>query len=679
VPRTDTYIEKESSINEQIDRMRHSATRALLERDDVIIVASVSCIYGIGSVETYTAMTFQMAVGERIDQRQLLADLVALQYKRNDMDFQRGTFRVRGDTIELFPAHLEDRAWRITLFGDEIEEIAEFDPLTGQKTGDLKSVKIYANSHYVTPRPTLNQATKRSSEELKHRLAELEAAGRCWKRSGWSSARGSTWKCSRPPALPGIENYSRYLTGRAPGEPPPTLFEYMPDNALVFIDESHVTIPQIGGMYRGDFRRKATLAEYGFRLPSCLDNRPLRFEEWDAMRPADHRRLGHPRQLGDGAGRRRLRRTGDPPHRPDRPAGRGAPRAHPGRRPARRDPRHGRGRLPHAGDRADQAHGRGPDRIPARAGRARALHAFRHRHAGADRDHPRSAPRRVRRAGRHQPAARGPRHPRMRTGRHSRRRQGRFPALRDLADPDHRPRRAQRRRQGHPLCRQDHRLDGAGDGGDRPPPRQAGRAYNKANGITPESVKAHIADILDSVYERDHVRASIAAPGGGKGGKADEGALVGANLKAHLEALEKQMRDAAADLDFETAARLRDEIKRLKAVELDLMDDPMARDTGIDNTRSKRKAEATGKPMRGPSKEPNPDILRNRESSYFRKNDLDEMTVGRTEKPMPPGKLPQKPDDPIVKRGKVGAGSYEDPAEAARQKRRPGKTGRPGR
>jgi len=202
--------------------------------------------------------------------------------------------------------------------------------------------------------------------------------------------------------------------------------------------------------------------------------------------------------------------------------------------------------------------------------------------------------------------------------------------------------------------------------------------YNKAHGITPESVKAHISDILDSVYERDHVRASIAAPGG-KGAKADEGALVGSNLKAHLEALEKQMRDAAADLDFETAARLRDEIKRLKAVELDLMDDPMARDIGIDNTRARRKAEAAGKPVRGPSKEPNPDILRNRESSYFRKNDLDEMTVGRTEKPMPPGKLPQKPDDPIVKRGKVGAGSYEDPADAARQKRRPGKTGRPGR
>ncbi len=286
VPRSDTYIEKESSINEQIDRMRHSATRALLERDDVIIVASVSCIYGIGSVETYTAMTFEMKIGDRLDQRQLLADLVAQQYKRQDINFVRGSFRVRGDTIELFPAHLEDRAWRISLFGDEIESITEFDPLTGQKTGDLKSVKIYANSHYVTPRPTLNQAIKSIKEELKHRLDELTRAGRLLEAQRLDQRTTfdlemleATGSCA------GIENYSRYLTGRNPGEPPPTLFEYIPDNALVFIDESHVTVPQIGGMYRGDFRRKATLAEYGFRLPSCMDNRPLRFEEWDAMRP----------------------------------------------------------------------------------------------------------------------------------------------------------------------------------------------------------------------------------------------------------------------------------------------------------------------------------------------------------------------------------------------------------
>ncbi|WP_336294247.1 excinuclease ABC subunit UvrB [Bartonella sp. CB169] len=286
VARSDTYIEKESSINEQIDRMRHAATRAVLERDDVIIVASVSCIYGIGSVETYTAMTFQIEKGDQLDQRQILTSLVAQHYHRQDLNFTRGSFRVRGDIIEIFPAHLEDRAWRISLFGDEVETITEFDPLTGQKTDDLQSIKIYANSHYVTPRPTLNQAIQSIKKELAQRLDELNEAGRFLEAQRLEQRTifdlemlETTGSC------PGIENYSRYLTGRKPGEPPPTLFEYIPNNALVFIDESHVTIPQIGGMYRGDFRRKATLAEYGFRLPSCMDNRPLRFEEWDAMRP----------------------------------------------------------------------------------------------------------------------------------------------------------------------------------------------------------------------------------------------------------------------------------------------------------------------------------------------------------------------------------------------------------
>ncbi|MET3559692.1 excinuclease ABC subunit B [Bartonella japonica] len=286
VARSDTYIEKEASINEQIDRMRHAATRAVLERDDVIIVASVSCIYGIGSVETYTAMTLQIKKGDKLNQRKLLADLVSQHYYRQDINFIRGSFRVRGDTIEIFPAHLEDRAWRISLFGDEVETITEFDPLTGQKTDELGSIKIYANSHYVTPRPTLNQAMKSIKMELAQRLDELNAAGRLLEAQRLEQRTifdlemlETTGSCA------GIENYSRYLTGRQPGEPPPTLFEYIPNNALVFIDESHVTIPQIDGMYRGDFRRKATLAEYGFRLPSCMDNRPLRFEEWDAMRP----------------------------------------------------------------------------------------------------------------------------------------------------------------------------------------------------------------------------------------------------------------------------------------------------------------------------------------------------------------------------------------------------------
>jgi excinuclease ABC subunit B len=286
VPRSDTYIEKESSVNEQIDRMRHAATRALLERDDVIIVASVSCIYGIGSVETYTAMTFSIELNEKLEQRQLITDLVALHYRRVIADFTRGSFRVTGDTVDIFPAHYEDRAWRVSFFGDEVEAIYEFDPLTGKKTVDLEFVKVYANSHYVTPRPTLLQSIKAIKDELRVRLDEFNRAGRLLEAQRLEQRTRfdlemmeSTGSCA------GIENYSRYLTGRKPGEPPPTLFEYLPDNALVFADESHVSIPQIGGMYRGDFRRKATLAEYGFRLPSCLDNRPLRFEEWNAMRP----------------------------------------------------------------------------------------------------------------------------------------------------------------------------------------------------------------------------------------------------------------------------------------------------------------------------------------------------------------------------------------------------------
>ena len=286
VPRSDTYIEKESQINEQIDRMRHSATRALLERDDVIIVASVSCIYGIGSVETYGAMTQELIAGEIYNQREVIANLVAQQYRRNDQAFQRGTFRVRGDILEIFPAHLEDRAWRLSFFGDDLESIIEFDPLTGQKTNIFDKIRIYANSHYVTPKPTMKQAIVNIKKELKIRLDQLVADGKLLEAQRLEQRTNfdiemleATGVCN------GIENYSRYLTGRNPGEPPPTLFEFIPDHAIVFADESHVSIPQIGGMYRGDYRRKFTLAEHGFRLPSCMDNRPLKFEEWDAMRP----------------------------------------------------------------------------------------------------------------------------------------------------------------------------------------------------------------------------------------------------------------------------------------------------------------------------------------------------------------------------------------------------------
>ena len=286
VPRTDTFIEKESSINEAIDRMRHAATRAILERDDVIIVASVSCIYGIGSVETYTAMVFDLKVGDTADPREVMRQLTALQYTRNDAAFTRGTFRVRGDVLEIFPAHYDARAWRISFFGDEIESISEFETLTGKAVASLEKVRVYANSHYVTPRPTLNQAIGHIKKELAERLEWMEANGKLLEAQRLAQRvqfdiemMEATGSCN------GIENYSRYLTGRKPGEPPPTLFEYIPENALVFTDESHVTIPQLGAMYKGDFSRKRTLAEHGFRLPSCMDNRPLKFEEWEAMRP----------------------------------------------------------------------------------------------------------------------------------------------------------------------------------------------------------------------------------------------------------------------------------------------------------------------------------------------------------------------------------------------------------
>ncbi len=408
VPRSDTYIEKESSVNEQIDRMRHAATRALLERDDVIIVASVSCIYGIGSVETYTAMTFGVTLGEKLEQRQLIADLVALQYRRVQADFIRGTFRVRGDTVDIFPAHYEDRAWRVSFFGDEVEAIYEFDPLTGKKTVDLEFVKVYANSHYVTPRPTLLQSVKGIKDELRGRLDELNRVGRIVEAQRLEQrTRFDLEMMEATGACAGIENYSRYLTGRKPGEPPPTLFEYLPDNALVFADESHVSVPQIGAMYKGDFRRKATLAEYGFRLPSCLDNRPLRFEEWNAMRPQTVSVSATPgkwemEQTGGVFVEQVIRPTGliDPPVEI---------------RPARAqvdDLLHEARANAQVGYRAlvtgtDQAHGGRPYRISARTRRAGALHALRHRHDRAHRNHSRLAARGLRCARWHQPFARG--------------------------------------------------------------------------------------------------------------------------------------------------------------------------------------------------------------------------------------------------------------------------------
>lgn len=286
VPRTNTYIEKESSINEQIDRMRHAATRATLERKDVIVVASVSCIYGLGDVGSYMEMTIKLKAGTEVCFENFVKELVKLQYTRNDIGFDRGSFRVRGDVIDVFPAHLEDRAWRFSFFGDELETIEEFDPLTGKKFDSLEQVHIYAKSHYVTPGPTLQQAIIQIKEDLKVRIKEFEAEGKLIEAQRIKERTQFDIEMMVATGIcPGIENYSRYLTGRPAGSPPPTLFEYLPKDAILFVDESHVSVPQVGGMYRGDFNRKSTLSDYGFRLPACIDNRPLKFEEWNTIRP----------------------------------------------------------------------------------------------------------------------------------------------------------------------------------------------------------------------------------------------------------------------------------------------------------------------------------------------------------------------------------------------------------
>ncbi|PHP27240.1 excinuclease ABC subunit UvrB [Limimaricola cinnabarinus] len=590
VPRSDTFIEKESQINEQIDRMRHSATRALLERDDVIIVASVSCIYGIGSVETYGAMTVDLHKGNTYEQRAVMADLVAQQYKRNDAAFGRGSFRVRGDSLEVWPAHLEDRAWRLSFFGDELESITEFDPLTGSKTDEFDRIRIYANSHYVTPRPTMAQAIKGIKAELKQRLDQLQGEGKLLEAQRLEQRTHfdlemleATGVCN------GIENYSRYLTGRAPGEPPPTLFEFIPDNAIVFADESHVSVPQIGGMYKGDFRRKMTLAEHGFRLPSCMDNRPLKFEEWDAMRPQSIFVSATPAaweldQAGGVFTEQVIRPTGLlDPQIEIRPV---------------------KTQVDDLLDEIRRVTAKGYRTLCTTLTKRMAedlteyLHEqgikVRYMHSDIDTIERIEILRDLRlgafdvliginllREGLDIPEC----------------------GLVAILDADKEGflrsetslvqtiGRAARNAEGRVIMYAD-RITGSMERAMAETERRREKqiAYNTEHGITPETVKKNVEDILAGLYKGDvdmnRVTAKVDKP------------LAGANLQAVLDGLKTDMRKAAENLEFEEAARLRDEVKRLEAVDLMVSDDPMARQQAVERA-SEAATKASGRSTAG--------------------------------------------------------------------------------
>ena len=584
VPRSDTFIEKESQINEQIDRMRHSATRALLERDDVILVASVSCIYGLGSPELYMAMTMDLEVGKDYDQRQIMADLVEQQYRRNDTAFDRGSFRVRGDSLEIWPAHLEDRAWKLSFFGEELESITEFDPLTGKKTDTFTQIRVYANSHYVTPKPTLKQAINGIKAELKQQLIKFTDEGKLLEAQRLEQRTNFDLEMLEASGFcNGIENYSRYLTGRAPGEPPPTLFEFIPDNAIVFADESHVSVPQIGGMYRGDYRRKFTLSEHGFRLPSCMDNRPLKFEEWDAMRPQSVFVSATPakwemEQTGGVFTEQIIRPTGllDPMVE-IRPVDT---------------------QVDDLLDEAKKMAGIGQRVLVTTLTKRMAedlteyLHEqgvrVRYMHSDIDTIERIEILRDLRlgafdvliginllREGLDIPEC----------------------GLVAILDADKEGflrsetsliqtiGRAARNAEGRVILYADKitgSMQRAMDETERR--REKQMAYNEEHGITPQTVKKNVDDILAGLYQGDvdmnRVTATIDTPAAGQ------------NLQAVLDGLKTDMQKAAENLEFEEAARLRDEIKRLETVDLVLHDDPLARQSAVDDAVADAKAKS---------------------------------------------------------------------------------------
>ncbi|WP_440647060.1 excinuclease ABC subunit UvrB [Candidatus Pelagibacter sp. HIMB1521] len=570
VPRSDTYIEKEASINEQIDRMRHSATRSLLERDDVLIVASVSCIYGLGSVEAYSKMTLTLQKNYDYNREEIIKSLVALQYKRNDQNFYRGTFRARGEYLEVFPSHLEDRAWRLCLFGDKLEQIEEFDPLTGDKVRELSLVKVYANSHYITPKPTIEQAVINIKKELeitlkKHRAEnKLLEAQRLEERTKFDLEMiEATGSCA------GIENYSRFLSGRKPGEPPPTLFEYFPDNTLIFVDECHVTVPQLNGMYKGDRSRKSTLAEYGFRLPSCMDNRPLKFEEWDLMRTQTVfvSATPGPWELEQTKGKfidQVIRPTGliDPVVEIRPAKNQVDDLMHECKRVIENNHRVLVTTLTKkmAEDLTEYLHENGIK--------------VRYLHSDIDTLERIEIMRDLRmgvfdvlvginllREGLDIPEC----------------------ALVGILDADKEGflrsetsliqtiGRAARNVDGKVILYADKEtksIKKAVAETDRR--RNIQIAYNKKHKISATSVKKEISDILESVYEKDYVKIS-------------EGSNVGGNLKKHLKALDKKMKEAASNLEFEEAAKIRDEIRKLESSELEITLNPKIRQYDVKN------------------------------------------------------------------------------------------------